>query len=145
MPRATAEQVNNSCVNIDGEEWRDVPGYENIYQVSNLGRVKHMPTTVIEVTSSGEVISSRPTREYILKQCTNKQNYLVVGLVKNNKVNSIGVHRLIALAFVARLPTQTEVHHIDRDRQNNSVSNLQWLSPAEHDEMHRDKPRHATV
>ena len=76
MPRATAEQVNNSCINMDGEEWRDVPGYENIYQVSNLGRVKHLPTTIIEVSSSGEVISSRVTREYILKQCQNNQTYL---------------------------------------------------------------------
>lgn len=145
MPRATAEQVNNACINIDGEEWRDVVGYENIYQVSSLGRVKHLPTTVIEVSSSGEVITSRVTKEYILKQCQNNQTYSHVGLVKNGKVNSIGLHRVIAEAFVPRLPQQTEVHHIDRNRQNNSVSNLQWLSPAEHDDVHRDKPRHATA
>ena len=145
MPRATAEQANNACIIIDGEEWRDVVGYENIYQVSSAGRVKHLPTTVIEVSSSGEVITSRVTKEYILKQCQNNQTYLHVGLVKNGKVNSIGLHRVIAEAFVPKLPNQTEVHHIDRDRQNNSVSNLQWLSPAEHDDMHRDKPRHATA
>ena len=145
MPRATAEQVNNACIIIDGEEWRDVVGYENIYQVSSAGRVKHLPTTVIEVSSSGEVITSRATKEYILKQCANKWNYLIVGLVKNGKVNSVGLHRVIAEAFVPKLPNQTEVHHIDRNRQNNSVSNLQWLSSAEHDNMHKDKPRHATV
>ena len=145
MPRATAEQVNNACIIIDGEEWRDVVGYENIYQVSSAGRVKHLPTTVIEVSSSGEVITSRATKEYILKQCQNNQTYSHVGLAKNGKVNSIGLHRVIAEAFVPKLPNQTEVHHIDRDRQNNSVSNLQWLSPAEHDDMHKDKPRHANA
>ena len=69
MPRATTNQVNNSCINIDGEEWRDVAGYENIYQVSSAGRVRHLSTMMIEVSSSGEVISSRKTKEYILKQC----------------------------------------------------------------------------
>ena len=83
MARATAEQVNNACIIIDGEEWRDVVGYENIYQISNFGRVKHLPTTVIEVSSSGEVITSRATKEYILKQYQNNQTYSHVGLVKN--------------------------------------------------------------
>ena len=141
MPRATTEQVNNACINIDGEEWRDVVGYENIYQVSSLGRVKHLPTTIVEVSSSGEVIMSRTTKAYILKQCQNNQDYLHVGLVKNGKVNSIGLHRVIADAFVPRLPSQTEVHHIDRNRQNNDVSNLMWVTAEEHDNLHRDKPR----
>ena len=139
MARATAEQVNNCCINIDGEEWRDVPGYEDIYQVSNSGRVKHLQTTIIEVSSSGEVVSSRPTREYILKQCTNNQNYFHVGLTRSGKVNSIGVHRLVALAFVPKLPHQDEVHHVDKDRQNNDVSNLQWVSYNEHYMFHRVK------
>ena len=140
MPRATAEQVNNSCINIDGEEWRDVQGYENIYQVSSAGRVKHLPTTVIEVSSSGEVISSRPTREYILKQCQNNQTYLHIGLAKNGKVNSIGLHRVVAEAFVPKLANQIEVHHIDRNRQNNSIDNLIWLTPEEHRRCHKTRP-----
>jgi len=141
MARATSEQVNNACINIDGEEWRDIPGYEDIYQVSNLGRVRHLPTTILEISSSGEVILSRPTREYILKQCKNNQDYLHVGLTRNGKVNSVGVHRLVALAFVPKLPNQDEVHHIDKDRQNNAVENLQWVSFNEHYMFHRVRMR----
>jgi hypothetical protein len=144
MPRATAEQVNNYCINMADEEWRDIPGYEDIYQVSSLGRVKHLSTTILEVSSSGEVVSSRSTREYILKQCQNNQNYLHVGLVKSNKTNSIGVHRLVALAFVPKLPDQNEVHHIDKNRQNNDVSNLQWVSFEEHYMFHRVRMKHLT-
>ena len=140
MPRATTEQVNNACINIDGEEWRDVAGYENIYQVSSAGRVKHLSTTIIEVSSSGEVISSRKTKEYILKQCPNKDGYLRVGLAKNGKVNSIGLHRVVAEAFVPKLPGQTEVHHIDRNRRNNSIDNLIWVTPEEHRLYHITRP-----
>ena len=141
MPRATAEQVNNACIIIDGEEWRDIDGYEGIYQVSSAGRVKHLPTTMVEVASNGTVIQTRITKEYILKQKAIKQDYMHVGLALNGSVNSIGVHRLIATAFIPRLPNQTEVHHIDRNRQNNSIDNLQWVTPTEHDNLHRDKPR----
>ena len=141
MPRATAEQVNNACIIIDGEEWRDIDGYKGIYQVSSVGRVKHLPTTMVEISSNGDVIQTRATREYILKQKAIKQDYIHVGLATGSSVNSIGVHRLIASAFVSRLPAQTEVHHIDRNRQNNSIDNLIWLTPEEHANMHRDKPR----
>jgi len=145
MPRATVEQVNNSCINIDNEEWRNIPGYEDIYQVSSLGRVKHLSTTIVEVSSSGEVIASRLTREYILKQCTNNQSYLHVGLVKDNKTNSIGVHRLVALAFVPKLIEQTEVHHIDSNRQNNTLTNLMWLAPEMHCSYHTTKRRYKAL
>ena len=145
MPRATAEQVNNSCINIDGEEWRDVLDYESIYQVSTIGRVKHSPTTIVEVSSTGEVISTRQTKEYILKQSTNKFGYSVVGLTRNSKVNVIGVHRLVASAFIPHLDEQIEVHHIDVNSKNNSVDNLIWVSPREHDNLHRCKPRHNTA
>ena len=140
MPRATTNQVNNSCINIDGEEWRDVAGYENIYQVSSAGRVRHLSTTIIEVSSSGEVISSRKTKEYILKQCSNNESYLHVGLVKNGKVNSVGLHRVVAEAFVPKHDGQTEVHHIDRNRRNNSIDNLIWVTPEEHRLYHKTRP-----
>ena len=141
MPRATKEQVNNACIKIEGEEWRDVEGYEGIYQVSSVGRVKHIPTTRVEISQNGDVIQTRTTKEYILKQKAIKQDYMHVGLALGSSVNSIGVHRLIAAAFIPKLPKQTEVHHIDRNRQNNSIDNLLWVTPEEHIELHRDKPR----
>ena len=126
---------------MHGEKWAPIEGYEGIYEVSTCGRVKHLPTTVITISYHGDVISTRKTAPYILKQCENANHYRVVGLVKGHSVNSIAVHRLIAQAFLPRLPEQTEVHHIDRDRSNNSLDNLKWVTPEEHDDLHRDKPR----
>ena len=133
--------MDEARINMQGEKWADVEGYEGIYEVSNLGRVKHLPTTVLTISYHGDVISTRKTEPYIVKQCDNAQHYKVVGLVKGRSVNSIAVHRLIAQAFIPRLPEQTEVHHKDRDRHNNSLDNLQWVTPEEHDDLHRDKPR----
>ena len=126
---------------MHGEKWEDVEGYEGIYEVSNFGRVRHLPTTVLTISYHGDVISTRKTEPYIVKQCDNAQHYKVVGLVKDHSVNSIAVHRLLAQAFLPKLPGQTEVHHKDRDRSNNSLDNLQWVTPEEHDDLHRDKPR----
>ena len=126
---------------MHGEKWADIEGYEGIYEISSLGRVKHLPTTVLTISYHGDVVSTRKTESYIVKQCDNAQHYKVVGLVKGSSVNSIAVHRLLAQAFLPKLPGQTEVHHKDRDRSNNSLSNLQWVTPEEHDDLHRDKPR----
>ena len=141
MPKRTAEQVNNARINMQGEKWSDVEGYEGIYEVSSFGRVRHLPTTVLTISYHGDVVGTRKTEPYIVKQCDNAQHYKVVGLVKGRSVNSIAVHKLLAQAFLPRLPEQTEVHHKDRDRSNNSLSNLQWVTPEEHDDLHRDKPR----
>ena len=141
LPQKTAEQVNKARINIQGEKWADVDGYEGIYEISNFGRVKHLPTTVITISYHGDIVSTRKTDPYIVKQCENKQHYKVVGLVKGKSINSIAVHRLLAQAFLPRIPEQTEVHHRDRDRSNNNLDNLQWVTPEEHDNLHRDKPR----
>ena len=137
----TAEQVDSARINMQGEKWADVEGYEGIYEVSSCGRVRHMPTTVITISSRGDVIDTKKREPYILKQCDNREHYKVVGLVKGKSVNAIAVHRLLAQAFLPRLPEQTEVHHKDRDRSNNSLDNLQWVTPEEHDNLHLDKPR----
>ena len=141
MPRRTAEQVDSARINMQGEKWADVEGYEGIYEVSTCGRVRHMPTTILTISSRGDVIDTKKKEPYILKQCDNRYHYKVVGLAKGKSVNSIAVHRLMAKAFLPRLPEQTEVHHKDRDRCNNSLDNLQWVTPEEHDNLHLDKPR----
>ena len=141
MPKRTAEQVDSARINMPGEKWADIEGYEGIYEVSSLGRVKHLQTTVLTISSRGDVIDTKKKDPYILKQCENKWHYKVVGLAKGSSVNSIAVHRLMAQAFLPRTPEQTEVHHKDRDRSNNSLDNLQWVTPEEHDDLHRDKPR----
>jgi len=142
MPRCTEEQRNLTRLGADDETWKDIPGYVGIYQISNKGRVKHLPTAIIEVTSKGEVINTRSTSEYILKASERKQDsYYCVGLVRDGKISVTKVHRLVAQAFCPRLPEQTEVHHIDHDRHNNTDDNLVWLTLDEHADKHRMRCR----
>ena len=141
MPRRTAEQANNACINIDGEEWRDVAEYEGLYQVSNFGRVKRLPTTLVEYTGTGTIVNERTREAYMLNPTVNVHGYYQVGLTKNGKTWSIDVHLLVARAFVPHDEYHNVVHHKDRISTNNHCSNLQWVTKEEHKELHRDKSR----
>lgn len=141
LPRRTAEQANNACINIDGEEWRDVAEYEGLYQVSNFGRVKRLPTTLVEYTGTGTIVNERTREAYMLNPTVNVHGYYQVGLTKNGKTWSVDVHLLVARAFVPHDEYRNIVHHKDRISTNNHCSNLQWVTKEEHKELHRDKSR----
>lgn len=98
------------------EEWRDIPGYESKYQVSNLGRIKSL------INNKGK------SYEKILKLNLKKHGYLQVGLYKNNKVKYFRVHRLVAQLFVENPFNYTEVNHKDENRTNNNFENLEWCT-----------------
>lgn len=145
MSKKTLKDRDN-VLQLQGEKWKDVTAYEGLYQVSSYGRIKHLPTTIFEITSSGEVVNSRSTAEYILNQTVRKQDgYLCVGLFRGGKISVVKPHQLVAQAFCPKLPDDTEVHHIDRDKRNNNATNLAWVSTRDHTIMHTRKPRHASV
>ena len=101
------------------EEWRDIVGYEDKYQISNLGRVKSLKD------------SWGNCREKILKLRYDKDGYLIVNLCKNNKVNTQKVHRLVAEAFIPNPDNLPEVNHKIDDfehRSDNRVENLEWCT-----------------
>lgn len=100
------------------EVWKDIKGYEGLYQVSNLGRVKRL---------KGKYMS----KERILKQFPNKHGYLLVSLCKTGKQKSFAVHRLVALQFIPKVKNKPEVNHIDEDKTNNMSSNLEWCTRVE--------------
>ena len=95
------------------EEWKDVKGYEGLYQVSSLGGVK------------------RVTTGRILKGCKNSKGYLLVNLYKNSIVSNNTIHRLVAEAFIPNPDNKPQVNHIDEDKTNNKVSNLEWMTAKE--------------
>ena len=102
------------------EIWKDIKGYEGKYQVSNLGRVKSLQRW------SG---TKYYDREKILSSCINKHNgYAYVYLMKNNKAKNVRVHRLVAEAFIDNPNNFPEVNHIDCNRANNNVNNLEWCT-----------------
>lgn len=97
------------------EEWKDIKGYENKYQVSNLGNVRSL-----NYNNTG-----KPKN---LKQKLNKYNYLEVKLSKDNKTKDFMVERLVAQAFMPNSDETKVITHIDNNKINNEVSNLKWVS-----------------
>lgn len=117
----------------DKEEWEDIVGYEGLYQVSNLGRVKRLPYYQIMPGNNTRVDFT----ERILKQGKivhkNRPDYkrMSVTLSKNSKLHSQSVARLVALHFVPNPDNKPEVHHLNDDPTDNRAVNLQWVTRKE--------------
>ena len=101
------------------EIWKDIEGYEGLYQVSNLGRVKRMRFINKNTNIEKERIKSQKIR---------KDGYLEVALYKNGKGKYIQVHRLVAKSFIPNPKKLPQVNHIDGIKTNNIVENLEWVS-----------------
>lgn len=94
------------------EEWRPVKGYEGLYEVSNMGRVKSLHTS----------------QGIILKQCMNTKGYMGIDLYKNGTRNMKMVHRLVATAFIRNPNNYEVVNHKNGNKKNNTVDNLEWCT-----------------
>lgn len=91
------------------EIWKDIKGYEGMYKVSNFGKVMNVKT-------------QRIISDYSMK------GYRMVQLWKNNIRKGICVHRLVAEAFIDNPYNLPQVNHIDENKSNNNVTNLEWCS-----------------
>ena len=92
------------------EEWRAVPGYEGLYEVSNKGNVRNV------------------RRNNIIKGFINTKGYIQVSLCKNGIRKNFTVHRLVALTFIPNPDNLPEINHINEDKTNNRVDNLEWCT-----------------
>lgn len=106
------------------EIWRDVVGYEDTHQVSNLGRVR-VKERVIN-TSTGK----RKYKSKLLSIQTSVEGYKFVILIVNNNRKTAYIHRLIAEAFIPNPDNLPCVNHKDEDKSNNSIENLEWCTVA---------------
>jgi hypothetical protein len=97
------------------EEWRDIPGYEGLYQVSNMGRIK----------------SLRKEYEHIMKLQVIRNGYLSVPFTINRTSRLLKVHRLVAMAFIPNPDNKPEINHKDGNKQNNIAENLEWSTRKE--------------
>lgn len=110
---------------MENEIWKDVPGYEGSYQVSNLGNVKSLARW-IELPLG----KSRLSKEKCLKQSLSKRGYYVLVLRKDNSPRMFNVHQLVVMAFLGHIPDGTQtlvVDHINGVRTDNNLSNLQVI------------------
>ena len=108
--------VQSKVENLPHEIWRNVVGYEGLYQVSSFGRVK----------------SFYGIGERLLTPSANKSGYQYTVLTDKNKIrNSCKVHTLVARTFLPNPENKPVVHHRDSNRANNRVSNLEWVTHRE--------------
>ncbi|MCH4169550.1 MAG: NUMOD4 motif-containing HNH endonuclease [Streptococcaceae bacterium] len=117
---------------MEQEKWKDLPGYEGIYQVSNLGNVR---TSKDKITFS-KLHGERHWKQRILKPKTDKNGYKRVSLWKDGKEKTSLVHRLVAIAFLSKINGKDYINHIDGNPSNNNVANLEWCN-------HHDNLLHA--
>lgn len=113
-------------MNSLNEEWRDVAGFDGLYQVSNLGRVRSC-----DRFSSRPVSRKRFLRGKILKLILHGKGYFVVNLFASFGRTTKEVHRLVAESFLGDRPKGFHVNHIDGNKLNNCAENLEYCSPKE--------------
>lgn len=101
------------------EEWKPIPGYEGLYEISNYGRVK-----------SYQYVKTDKTNERILIPSKQLTGYVSVSLYKDRKMKTVHVHRLVAENFIPNPDNLPVVNHKDEIRSNNYVENLEWCTHA---------------
>lgn len=105
------------------EEWKDIVGYEGLYQISTLGNVRSYDRIVNCRNGHTRTIKGK-----VLATTRSGGGYLKVMLTKDSVAKNHRIHRLVAMAFIPNPDNLPDVNHIDEDKTNNKVSNLEWCS-----------------
>lgn len=108
------------------EIWKDIKGYEGIYKISSLGRVKSLQRIVENYGFQKKAL----LKERILKPSMDRYYYMV-RLRKNGESKQFKIHRLLALHFIDNPDSKPHINHIDGNKKNNSLSNLEWCTASE--------------
>lgn len=98
------------------EEWKPISGFEELYEVSNLGRIK----SIARLGTKGGVITNH-----------NNGGYLKAHLYKNGKQYDFFIHRLVAIAFIPKVNGKTEINHKNGNKLDNTIDNLEWCNRSE--------------
>jgi len=107
------------------ELWKSIPGYEGIYEVSNLGRVRSLDRLRKNPNGMAKF------KGRIITGNHGGKHYFQVALHKDGRKQYYSVHRLVAEAFIPNPDNKPQVNHIDGNKQNNVYTNLEWATPSE--------------
>lgn len=124
---------NNAVTNLRiqddsylGDEWRDIPGFDGVYQVSNTGYVRRLRRHVPHRTCGHMYAPAM-----LMKISLDEDGYPQVGLTKNHHGDNHAVHRLVAEAFIPNPENKPTVNHKNGNKQDNNVNNLEWATVLE--------------
>lgn len=110
------------CFFMGREIWKEVIGYEGLYQISNRGNVKSLE----RINNYG-----RPVKEKILKPNLSKVGYFTIRLSKNGRSRARYIHRLIAIYFIANPSNKKYINHKNGVKTDNRIKNLEWCTNQE--------------
>lgn len=105
------------------EIWKDIPGYEGLYQASNLGRIKSLDRVIMRKNGFPQTWKGR-----ILKPKHYPNGYLFVNLHTSQKAFDFLVHRAVAITFIPNPNKYPNINHKDENKENNSINNLEWCT-----------------
>lgn len=115
---------------METELWKPIKGYEGLYEVSNMGRIKSVEHDVFNPHVLGNGCT-RKVPERIRKPNIMK-GYHCIALIRDKSAKVYRIHRLVAEAFIGNQPgPEYQINHIDGDKSNNRVENLEWVTPRE--------------
>ena len=118
------------------EIWKPVVGYEGLYEVSNIGRVRSL-ARIVECNDGRK----RKIKDRTLKGSRNSGGYYGITLHKDGCTKSVNIHRIVAEAFVPNPLEKEEVNHKDENPGNNHASNLEWVTAKENNNYGTRKER----
>jgi len=108
------------------EIWKSIPGYEGYYEASPSGLIRSISRQYVNNRGATRMVEGR-----VLSPTTSRSGYQLVALYKNKKRKDLLVHRLVAETFLNNPTNKKEVNHIDGDKKNNKIGNLEWCTQSE--------------
>ena len=110
------------------EKWKDIKGYENTYQVSNFGRIRSLDRIYVQPSKWGTPMFKK-YKGKVLNPTDNGNGYLIISLRDDNRNRkNFYVHRLVAEHFLREIAGGEVVNHLDYNKKNNNVENLEWTT-----------------